>query len=70
MTVTAKERAAYYRGILDALAVVAYHGQEALYRSIVNTVNESTLIRVARAGGWAHTSGLVRYGYATEDVTQ
>lgn len=62
-----KEDDAFYGGMLAALAVVAVHDAETIYREIVGTLGRDgarELRRVARIDGCTLVSGLVRYGYA------
>ncbi len=54
----------FYGGMLAALAVVALHDQETLYREIVNSADADELVNVALAEELIETSGLARYGYA------
>lgn len=56
----------FYAGILGALAVVAVHDEETIFREIVGTVDEAELIRIARRDRAMRWSGLARYGYGRE----
>lgn len=53
----------FHLGMLAALAVVAHHDQETVYREIVETTDVAELVAVAREDGQMQMSGLVRYGY-------
>lgn len=59
----------FYSGILAALAVVALHDAETIFREIVATANEAELIRVARKDGAMRWSGLSRYRYGRKAKT-
>ena len=58
------ERRAFFRGMLAALAVVALHDQETLYREIIATDDEIALVYVARQEELLESAGLIKYGYA------
>lgn len=58
-------RAAFYSGMLAALAVVAQHDNETIFREIVELDDAAALVAFARRDGQLECSGLVRYGYAT-----
>lgn len=57
----------FYRGMLGALAVVAAHDAETIYREIVQSTNQDELIRVARKDGIMRWSGLWRYHYGQKE---
>lgn len=50
-------------GMLVALAVVALHDKETIYREIVDLEGEDKLIEVAEENDDVDQSGLRRYGY-------
>ena len=54
---------AFHAGLLAALAVVALHDLETLYREIVATADEQALVDFATRDGALDFSGLSRYGY-------
>jgi len=62
-----KERAAFYRGMLAALAVVRFYDQRVLFDAIVATVDVAELVAVACADGQMDLSGLARYNYGQGD---
>ena len=53
----------FYAGMLAALEIVALHGEEAIFREIVETANEAELVEYAQRDGMMDCSGLARYGY-------
>jgi hypothetical protein len=57
------EKMAFYRGIIAALGVVHITDNPVLYHEIVDTVDESELIRVAVANEDMEWSGLAANGY-------
>jgi hypothetical protein len=57
------EKIAFYRGIIAALAVVHITDNPVLYHEIIDTVDESELIRVAVANEDMEWSGLAANGY-------
>jgi hypothetical protein len=57
------EKMAFYRGIIAALAVVHTHDNTVLYHEIVDTVDESELLRVAAANEDMEWCGLAANGY-------
>jgi hypothetical protein len=63
-----KEKRAWYRGVLAALALVKDSDYEVLYREIVGTMDEKELIAVALDDEYATAewAGLVRYGYVAK----
>lgn len=58
----------FYAGMLAALAVVALHDQETVFRNIVETADEEALIKVARADGAMRWSGLSKYKYGRKAI--
>lgn len=56
----------FYAGILAALAVVALHDKETIFREIVNTTDERELVAFAKRDGAMEFSGLTRYGYGKQ----
>lgn len=62
-----KEDQAFYSGILTALAVVALHDQETVFREIVDIVDEKELIWVAKKNAEMRWSGLSQYRYGRKE---
>ncbi|HDZ38487.1 MAG TPA: hypothetical protein ENH62_09420 [Marinobacter sp.] len=58
-----KEDEAFLQGMLVALAVVALHDEETIYREIVDLQGEADLVWVARKHSDMKLSGLSQYGY-------
>jgi len=52
-----------YAGIITALAVVALHDKETIFREIVQAADEAELVAFARRDGMMMFSGLLKYGY-------
>ncbi len=61
------EDEAFIQGMLVALAVVALHDEETIYREIVDLQGETDLIWVARKHSDMRLSGLSQYGYGKKD---
>lgn len=53
----------FYAGLIAALAVVALHDKESIFREIVATADEAALVEFAERDGAMEFSGLARYGY-------
>lgn len=53
----------FYAGMIAALAVVALHDKETIFREIVATADEHELVAFAQRDGAMEFSGLARYGY-------
>lgn len=53
----------FYAGIISALAVIALHDQETIFREIVDLCDEGELIAHARKNDEMEFSGLSKYGY-------
>ncbi len=54
---------AFIQGMLVALAVVALHDEETIYREIVDLQGSDDLVWVARKHSDMKLSGLSQYGY-------
>lgn len=61
------EDEAFIQGILVALAVVAIHDDETIYREIVDLQGEADLVWVARKHSDMKLSGLTQYGYGKQN---
>jgi hypothetical protein len=51
----------FYRGAICALAALAPFGEDTIYDDVVNTFDETELIRIARNDGAMKWSGLSKY---------
>jgi hypothetical protein len=59
-----KREQSFYSGVLCALAVLHTHGEDQIYRDIVQSVGQEELLIVARIEDVLDTSGLEEYGYS------
>jgi hypothetical protein len=53
----------FYAGMIAALAVIALHDSEVIFREIVATADEDALVDFAKRDDAMEFSGLARYGY-------
>lgn len=58
----------FYSGVLACLAIVKLHDSEVMFSEIVNSLDETKLIKRAKQTGDEEWSGLVKYGFITDDT--
>jgi len=60
----------FYAGIITALALLDLHGQETIYRELVEMCDKKALVRHAIADGEVEYSCLAKYGYTQHNLDQ